>query len=82
MRRRSLELDGYEEDEVTCVFTGDGTTSEGLAGSPEGSLLERLVATHAFPAPGEFRVRARLELDWLYGFDACQLPKTDKKTAR
>ena len=22
------------------------------------------------------------ELDWLYGFDACQLPKTDKKTAR
>jgi 2-oxoisovalerate dehydrogenase E1 component len=29
MRRRSLELDGHEEDEVTCVFTGDGTTSEG-----------------------------------------------------
>lgn len=28
-RRRELGLDGTHEDEVTCVFTGEGTTSEG-----------------------------------------------------
>lgn len=63
-----LRLEPARSESVRVTWTwGDDTTSEGLAGSPEGSLLERLVATHAFPAPGEYRVRARLELDWLYG---------------
>lgn len=46
---------------------GDGSVDGKLGGPPEAPLLERLVATHVYAHPGEYQVRARVELDWLFG---------------